>query len=304
MNKIILSATSVAIVCSGLLVQLARAQSPTNTLTLTPPSFEYTVEPGGSVSDTLRLENSTDRPLKIRAQKRNFTAQGEEGDVNLTEESNTFSLASWLSVAPEEIIIPARSRQTFTFSINVPKDVEPGGHFGSVVFATVPESNLDSTGFLLSQEIGALILVKVNGDVNEKAVIASFAPTSPFYEFGPVTLDARVQNLGNVHLRPTGIVELTDMFGNKQHINLESRNVLPESVRKLSAILDNKLLFGRYTATLNVSYGSQNQNLVATTEFFAFPVRYALIALAVFVFIFILRKRLARAVKALFAKEK
>jgi hypothetical protein len=47
-------------------------------------------------------------------------------------------------------------------------------------------------------------------------------------------------------------------------------------------------------------YGANNQNLTATTTFFVFPARIAAIILAILFIIFLMRKRLKKAGKALF----
>lgn len=280
------------------------AQTESASLAIVPPSFDLALEPGESTASAIRIENLTDKPINLKVVTRNFTAQGEEGDINLTEEESTFSLAKWITVTPNEIIVPQRSKQTFNFTISVPPDAEPGGHFGSIVFTTTPTANLSESGALLAQEIGSLILTRVAGQSIEKAEIESFTPDVSFAEFGPISFTTRVKNLGNVHIKPTGIIEITDMLGNKAVIPLESKNVLPEAVRKLSAKWGERSLIGKYTATLVLTYGSSSEKITASTEFYMFPVRYALAAFAGLFILFIIRKRLFKALKILIGKEK
>lgn len=276
------------------------AQSSNNGLLVLPSNFDITQNPGETAEKTVRLMNLTDQQITVHVDRRNFTAKGEEGGVEfLGNETSSFSLASWITVTPDtNVVIPARAEKEFTFRVTAPKTAEPGGHFGALVFATTP-GGVKSTGAALSQEVASLILTRIPGDVHEQAVVESFQSDHNFYEFGPVNFTARIKNEGGVHIRPIGSVLITDMFGRKTAVDIEPRNVLPGAIRIIPALLKDKLLIGRYHANLILAYGSHNQNIYASTEFWAFPVRYALMLLAVLVVLIFFRKRLFRAVRIL-----
>lgn len=257
------------------------AQENNKGLSITPINFDYSLDLNQVKSGRLFLTNLTNQPLEIVAQARNFTAQGEEGDVALTTENIPFSIASWVSIEPQRVTMLPSSKLQFNFTIKVPSNAEPGGHFGSVVFATVPKKNLDQTGALLSQEIGALLFTRTPGDIKEKADIASFKTEKSFYEFGPTKFIVRVKNEGNVHIKPKGEIIIKDMLGRTTKLSMNEQNVLPNAIRKISTDWKQRILIGKYTATVNIIYGSDNQTLSRTTEFTAFPVRWGLIALGI-----------------------
>jgi hypothetical protein len=152
----------------------------------------------------------------------------------------------------------------------------------------------------ISQQIASLFLVKVSGQVDEKLSISAFSAPS-FSEFGPITFDIKFANKGNIHVKPYGLVNVTDMFGNKTaDIIVPGENTFPQAERVIKATLDKQFLIGPYTARALMYYGAENQSLDATTTFFVFPTRIALMALGVLVVIFLLRKRLKKSMKALF----
>jgi hypothetical protein len=65
--------------------------------------------------------------------------------------------------------------------------------------------------------------------------------------------------LGNVHVKPMGVIEITDMFGRKVAaltVNDKGGNVLPKSTRLFSNIWKDNFGFGRYQAMLALSYGT------------------------------------------------
>lgn len=223
--------------------------------------------------------------------------------MNLTDEETTFSLASWISVNPVEAVVPARGSQTFAFSVKVPDNAEPGGHFGSVIVKTNPVA-LDATGAAVSQEAGPLILVSVAGDITESANIVEFKSQKNFWEKGPIILETRVENKGNVHFKPSGIITIKNMFGREvTKINLEERNVLPDTIRKLVNEWDPGFAVGRYSADLSIVFGPNQTLTTATTSFTIFPYKVIVPALVGLVLLLVLivrsRKRIAAAGRAL-----
>lgn len=284
----------------------ALAQSPTPNLglTLTPPTFEITGNPGEIIANTIRLDNTNDYPVNLAVDHRNFTAQGEEGSVDLTPGSTPYSLASWISVSPDSATIPAGGSRTFSYRVAIPLNAEPGGHFGSLVFRTIPGATLTGSGATLAQEIGSLILLKVSGATTQDARIVDFAPTQSIFEYGPVTLSARVENLGNTHIKPSGTITITNIWGSKvATLKVEGKNVLPGAIRKLDSVWDTKWGLGRYTATFVMVYGSDLTQRAAITNFYLLPYRLIILILIVLTLIsfglYKMRKRLSLAWKIL-----
>lgn len=288
----------VAVVAVGFSVSIY-AQRVTPGLQVHPSNFDLTVNPGSPTTETIYLVNRTNQTVPIRVDLRNFTAQGEEGAVSLTTDDTTYSLAKWISVSPETASVPPQSEQKFTITITPPPGAEPGGHYGSVVFATLPTPNTSGAGAGLSEEVASLILATVPGNATENATVASFTTDKNFYNFGPVTFSARISNEGQVHIQPLGQVLIKGQFGDTYTVNLQPYNVLPGAIRRIPIVFTKKLLIGRYTAQLIAAYGDKNQQLTASTEFYAFPVEYGLIVLVILILLFMLRKRLRKAFKAL-----
>lgn len=285
---------------ASIYVKLSAQQKPSG-LTVIPSNIELFVKPGDTVVKEINVINFTGTDVAINANRRNFTAQGEEGEVSLNTSEDSYSLASWITVTPEKNTISNNKSQKFTVTVKIPANAEPGGHFGSVVFATVTDKkNLKQTGAVVSQEIASLILVKIAGDVNENAIIESFKSLKPFYELGPVSFETRVKNDSTVHIKPEGTLTVTDMFGQKLTGQMEQRNILPGAIRKIPGMLSNKLLIGKYTASISLVYGSKNNTpLVTQTTFWAFPVRYAIVVLVILIILFVMRRRLYKALKVI-----
>lgn len=266
-------------------------------LEVSPPSQEVAIDPGSTTTVKAKLRNPGSKTLPISVHIEDFTAKGDEGQVELTMDS-PYSVASWAKVSPAEFELEPGESQEVTATINAPSDAA-GGRFGSFVFAVKSKSEEGNTA-AVAQQVASLFLVRVSGPVDEKLTIKSISAPA-FSEFGPVPFDIAFSNGGNVHTKTYGLVNVTDMFGNKvEDVVVKGTNVFPGADRNIKAELDKKFLFGNYKATALMYYGSANESLTATTTFFVFPVRVAAVILAILLIIFFMRKRLKKAGKALF----
>lgn len=285
------------------------AQTDNITLAVSPQILDLTANPGDSLNNVFRLTNASDVSVEIKTTPKNFTPRGEEGAVDLTEDKTSYSLAEWLTVNPETVTIDAGQTEDFSVSIDVPENAEPGSHFGSVVFQTIPPEQEGSTA-LVSQEIAPVILVRIAGDTTESVEIEEFKSEFGFYSNErAISLISRLKNTGNVHFKPTGQIVIKDMFGSEvASIPLDNRNVLPDSIRQItSEWLTDGFKMGRYTATLTVVFGDNDEIRTAETSFYIFPYQTVVpIILGIALLVFIAykgRKRIAKAAKVLSGKD-
>src|SRR5207302_414507 len=77
------------------------------------------------------------------------------------------------------------------------------------------------------------------------------------------------------------------------NVNLPPRNILPNSTRKFEEPLDksvigNKKLFGRYHATLSVTYGKDHKKLTSNLTFWVITYRVVAIIIVLLIIGFVL----------------
>jgi hypothetical protein len=250
-----------------LLPRSVAAQVNTRAMTIIPPKFELFSNPGDQIVETIRVRNDSDTPATYEVVIEDFTSVGEEGQVVLQEEEvSTFSLARWIEPEATDLILQPGEERAFTFTINIPRNAEPGGHYASVLFQAPGEDQPGAAA--VTQRIGALVLLRVSGNVIENAEIETFeAPT--YSPTTPVILTLRVKNNGNTHINPKGTIIITDLFGNKvDELPLNGQNVLPGVVRKMDTEWKQPNVLGYYTATMVATYGQQNLPITAASKFF------------------------------------
>ena len=276
---------------------------------ISPPVTDLTLSPGTSSRGVMKVTNLTDQQISLQVSKQNFVAKGDEGEIELVDNGDPqYSLAPWFTINQPTVDVPPKSTKEVSYSISVPKDAEPGGRYGSVIFDTIPPKlPSGQSGATVKQRLAGLVFLRIGGDANEQLAINSFKTGHSFYEYGPVTFTTLIKNLGNVHEKPSGQIVIKNMLGFKTAtIKLDEKNVIPAAARKLTSSFKRPMMFGLYSAELTLHNGTK-QTLTAKTSFTVIPYKvigFTLLALIVLVLFFWRgRKRFIRAFRILAGKE-
>lgn len=258
-------------------------------LEIAPPIIEVTGNPGQTIQTKLYLRDISSGPLIVSNQINDFVAKGDSGVPQIifnTKTSDPYSLRTFIAPLPQLLLQPQQLK-LLPISIHIPANASPGGHYGVIRFTGTSPSLNGQTGVSLSASLGALILLTVNGKLVEQLSTQSFTVSqngnkpSNFFQSDPFTFNELIRNSGNVHVQPTGLLTLKDMFGHtvvQMNINEAQGNILPGSARlftqQLSPVnVSNKRFFGRYTASFKLTYGSPAKTVTGTVSFWVIPVK-------------------------------
>ena len=312
-RKIIIT-TALAAILLVAFVSLSSAQESTQSTTgkfgiqVSSPIYTFEIAPGATKQDIIKIKNAGDAKNTFYPEIHDFKQADEKGTPNFIfsaeSGSSTYSLASWINMSKEPITLEPEESASRNFTISVPKDAEPGGRYAGILFGTSPPKAQGSQ-VVISNKVGALILVRVAGDAKELANVKEFSTPKNFYENGPVDFTVRVENKGNVHVIPKGTIEIKDIFGKTAdtlNVNEKNLNLYPESVRNFLDKDGNKLVWnpkgftiGRYTASLLLNYGSPAKTLSSELTFWVVPWKILLVILlaviiAILLLILIIKK--------------
>jgi hypothetical protein len=244
-------------------------------LTLTPPLIQISIAPGSPEwKSSLRLVNGNPYPITIYARVVPFTPDGETGNPKFASFSETENLpgtlSSWVKVPKDPIVIRGDSTAEIPFSILVPADAPPGGHYAAILVGTEPEIKKGTSAVSIGSMLASLILVRVPGEVIEKGDIRDFYVTDSVVDTPKATFVIRFENSGNVHIVPRGEISIKNMWGKERGKILINDgdnfgNVLPNSTRKFEFVWtgeENAFEFGRYRAVATLSFGEEGKQSV------------------------------------------
>lgn len=300
MNKIkTLLATSASAIS---LLTLAPQASAEMIMTAIPPKVDLKGDPGQTLTATLKIRNDSETTENFSIKVEDFVVYDSKGTpipVN-TSTNNRWALSSWIN-APKEIPVDAGGLQVIDISIKIPMTALPGGHYAMITYTPNAEAkagDLKQTGNIITQRVGTLIYITVNGEITEAATITKFN-VPKFTELGPVEFNGSVLSMSGTHINPKGTITISDPLNSKvAEIDVETGNIFPETTRDFTANWNQKWGWGRYKADLNLAYGTAGSVVTASIFFWLFPIRLVIISLvaliSILTIIILLNKRSKR----------
>ena len=267
-NKLLLTSTNlflIFIIISGFLfAPFIRAQEPiTLGVKVNPQIFELDVWAGEKITKKIDLGNLSNVPIPIEVRMTDFTAEENSGEMIFDEALQDPSIASrkWFQIENSNFILETNGTREVQFTISVPENAEPGGHYATMLF----EPRLPSFYFEEGQVrnipvIGVLFLISVKTlsletNTQQKLETVEFSLLDKermvglenfisrfmtamvkvnvnIVETSPSMFVLKIKNNDIYHIKPSGRVLIYDFFGeNIAKVDIPKRTILPGKVR-------------------------------------------------------------------------
>lgn len=192
---------------------------------ISPPKFEFSAEKWERIFKIVKIINQTNKDLLLKWSSEDFIAAWETWKPSFVKAkpwSETMSLSKWITINNwEKIIVKKWERLEIPFSIQIPNNAEPWGHYWSVFFAP-PTSKQWQVSVV--QKIWSLLLVKVNWEIRKEwkvlEIWIDWKEKTNIWEFRflqefPIPFFTRYENSWNIHLKPKWEIVIYDMFSKK-----------------------------------------------------------------------------------------
>lgn len=289
-----------------------KAQNVIGLVAIPPRVEDLSANPGEVVTREIKLQNQGESELAISASSIDFIVEDKKGIPTFLKEGeysdNRWALSSWTNISPTQFIIKPGEVKKVDLVIIVPDDALPGGHYAAITYQPADSLDSQNTGAKIVPSVATLVYLTVNGDIEENAVIRKM-DIPKFSEYGPIPVTTEIENLSDIHLRPTGVIRIYNLLNRlSTSLSLETQNIFPGQSRTLENTWNKKWLFGRYKAKLEGTYGTQGGVLLAVAYFWVIPWKLILIALLVLTLIILtviyFRRKRQAVVKQEMTKEK
>jgi hypothetical protein len=265
----------------------AFAQS-AESIQITPAIVEDNVNPGETYTFSIRVTNTSESEKTLYLLAQDIKGLDAKGLPIFADdgEPTGYELTSWISFPYESVTLAANETRAVPFSVAVPANASPGAHFAGVFFDIRPE-RLRTTGAGVGIRVASVVNLRIAGDATEEIRLREFSTASYIYSAPPVTFETRAENLGNVLMRPTGVIEITDMLGKKVatvNVNETAAPIFPASDRTHETLWEHDgFTFGKYTAVVSLVYGDDvRKTISAETSFWILPGKLIMTVLGIF----------------------
>jgi uncharacterized membrane protein len=244
------------------------AQSVLSGTTVSPPSYEISVQGGEIVKKVIQVSNTSSNPQQYKMDVSNFVPLGEDG-ASVFYPAQKGSIADWVRFVPPSFTLQKDQTMNVTVEVQLPRDLKPGGHYFTV-FASTQAGKVSGSGIGTSYAVGTNFLVTAAGNISESASVLEFStPHGRVVPGETVSFMTRIKNTGNSHIKPQGMVEV--FRGNEKVdelvVNAGGASVLPDSVRKFTVTTGKALAPGQYWARLSLRYGADRTLTVDPVNF-------------------------------------
>ncbi len=268
---------------------------PENSFILSPTKIEILLDPGESTIKDLLIVNRLGRAgnFKVEIEDCQGSSIGEQPVVLLGEKRGPYPLKDYLKPQFTGFTLQHEESVVLPIEVSVPEGMEPGGLYGAVLVGGSFAQDVEKGNVQMIGRVGTLFFVKVKGEVEESGALEGFttADSKRIYQKGPVALSIMYRNTGNVHLAPSGMIEVKNIFGKKiDTIEIEPYFSMPASLRRKEVAWKREKGFGRYTASLVLNRGYKDKEDVvdkAEISFWILPQQMVVI-MGVVLFFFII----------------
>lgn len=246
----IITASIVLVFCAVPFISLAQIS-----ISIHPISFRLSLNPGDEWTGSVTVVNPNEFSLGVGPEKERLGG-GDEGSISLLgDEQSPQELVSWISFPSDKMVLQTKERRDFPFSINVPKNAPPGGHYAAVLFRALSgeDDGFSKSGVGVSGRVGALVLVEVSGKVERAGEMLDMEAPS-FLSKGPIEVSFKVKNTGNTHFSPEGFVSANEITGRSEETTWEPRVVFPGHDRTFKVSFEKKYWFGPVDVSVDAKF--------------------------------------------------
>jgi len=277
-------------------------------MALAPVVIELEALAGQVIEQEIGIVNTGQETETYYLSTLKFEAGDEKGTpLFVPDDQDHSGLPEWVAFPENQIEVAAGQVSTMIVSIAVPSDARAGGHYAAIV-ASVAETTEQENVNILTQ-VASLILLNVQGQVIVQAALLDFIGPAWINRL-PALFQTRIQNQGDVHIKPQGTIVVNDMFGAKMatlDLNLENGRILPGSTRQFdlqwlrttpeqSGFFKemknewNNFGLGRYTAELELYYNDNSEPLTSSITFWIIPWHLGLVAVLIAVLMLLISR--------------
>ncbi len=264
-------------------------ESASDYLTVTPPKVELWTEQGKEIHQTLKITNESDQPALIALSLESFSVAESDGTVVLGQNfSLPNDIISWIEFEKRDAHLAPKETKYISYNIKTPANAYPGGNYAAIIVSMdkVDRKPEDKAG---TAKVVSLVLLSVAGDIRDTVAVEKYEHiTSKAKGNTNHNFVLKLKNNGNNHIRPKGMIVITNFFGKKvAEVPLESENVLPNVSRTLETTWSPKgFHFGRYNANLVATYGYKGDKQIAESiGFFIWPNLITIVSIILALFI-------------------
>ncbi len=247
-------------------------------ITLSPVEKHYKLSAGEVKTDFVKIINDGTEPYTFTVYARPYFVKTEDYTPDFTSEAPNADVYQWIQFEKSSYRLRPGKSVEVPYTIRVPNDTAPGGHYGVIFAETQPQGESEGNAVVRKKRVGAIVYATVKGTFKTEG--SAETANIPFFQTRPpLSTSQRITNSGNSDFDAVSTINVYDAFGGKKYQETKTFTILPDTVRKLQMNWENAAWFGLYRAEVTTKY--LNKTMTETGYVLMAPIWvYAVVVLA------------------------
>lgn len=221
-------------------------------ITLEPSNKKYQVDAGQTINDELTILNDGTTAYDFIVYARPYSVTGEEYTPDYTSVQPNADAYRWVQFSQTNWHIEPRQTVKVPYTIHVPEDAAPGGHYG-VIFAESQPGTASGFAVTFKKRVGSVIYATVNGPyISGGQLLDTFVDPIQFH--APLTAAFNIENSGNADFDVETLYTVSDIFGNVKHKQHKTSIILPKTIRNVPLEWNDSPWLGLYKVRIDNAY--------------------------------------------------
>lgn len=226
-------------------------------ITITPTSNSPDITPGTTYKGSFEVLNQGGTAFAYQVYSAPYRVSGEDYTPDFTVLPDATNVAGWFKLASNGGHITPGQTNAISYTITVPKNTTPGGYYAAIFAQTNYPKTANS--ITLNERVGEIFYIEAAGPVTKKGELLSWQ--SAILQKPPLTATLRLENDGGVHYPATINVAVKDIFGRSKYTLNTTKEILPQTIRRVSVSWNTAPAIGLFKVTGSVSFLNQNKTL-------------------------------------------
>lgn len=192
------------------------AFSEADAFTISPGRVELVMPAGESYLGSFIIGNPGDKSVKVKISVEDWSS--EQDGRKIIRGDRDF--LDWIRFMPQEAELEPNESRTIQYVVNIPKGAK-GEYAAMIYFGDAPDKS--KTGVSVRSRLGNALYAIVAGT----EVVAGRISDIVISRVDPLKIDVSVENTGNIHIRPKGMISITEIKSGKSSARDPKKIELP-----------------------------------------------------------------------------
>ncbi len=198
-------------------------------IVMSPASTTIDTKSGQTVTRQVTIINDGTNTYDFKVYAVPYSVSDKIYEPNFDKQTDNGDAYTWVKFAKTRYTLNPGEKVVIPYTVEVPADAAPGGHYGVLFAETIPAEG-DTQSIVRQKRVGSILYATVDGQYIRSGKTVMVA-VDAIQLGGHLTARVSVNNTGNVHFVATEYIQVKNIFGKIVYETTLDRVVMPKTSR-------------------------------------------------------------------------